>query len=131
MTIHVEGTSIELNSDNLLVTMNGLEGFAVASEGEVGVVLDTHISQELKREGYAREMISKLQNMRKDSSFEVVDKIKIYMAGNDLLETIVQQYKEYIMSETLAVDIVFQAECDYTEVNINGEKLQLAVERIS
>lgn len=131
MTIQVEGTSIELNSDNLLVTMNGLEGFAVASEGEVGVVLDTHISEELKREGYAREIISKLQNMRKDSSFEVVDKITIYMAGNALLETIVQQYKEYIMSETLAVDIVFQAECDYTEVNINGERLQLAVERIS
>lgn len=131
LTIHVEGTSIELNSDNLLVTMNGLEGFAVASEGEVGVVLDTHISEELKREGYAREIISKLQNMRKDSSFEVVDKITIYMAGNALLETIVQQYKEYIMSETLAVDIVFQAECDYTEVNINGEKLQLAVARIS
>lgn len=131
MTIQVEGTSIELNSDNLLVTMNGLEGFAVASEGEVGVVLDTHISEELKREGYAREIISKLQNMRKDSSFEVVDKITIYMAGNALLETIVQQYKEYIMSETLAVDIVSQAECDYTEVNINGEKLQLAVERIS
>lgn len=131
LTIQVEGTAIELNSDNLLVTMNGLEGFAVASEGEVGVVLDTHISEELKREGYAREIISKLQNMRKDSSFEVVDKITIYMAGNALLEAIVQQYKEYIMSETLAVDIVFEAEGDYTEVNINGEKLQLAVARIS
>ena len=131
LTIQVEGTAIELNSDNLLVTMNGLEGFAVASEGEVGVVLDTHISEELKREGYAREIISKLQNMRKDSSFEVVDKITVYMAGNALLEAIVQQYKEYIMSETLAVDIVFEAEGDYTEVNINGEKLQLAVARIS
>jgi len=131
LTIQVEGTAIELNGDNLLVTMNGLEGFAVASEGEVGVVLDTHISEELKREGYAREIISKLQNMRKDSSFEVVDKITVYMAGNALLEAIVQQYKEYIMSETLAVDIVFEAEGDYTEVNINGEKLQLAVARIS
>ncbi len=129
ITINVEGTSIELNSDNLLVTMNGLEGFTFAGEGEVGVVLDTHISEELKNEGYVREIISKLQNMRKDSSFEVVDKIIVYMAGNDLLETIVQQYKEYIMSETLAVNIMFNAEHSYTEVNINGEKLQLAVER--
>lgn len=129
ITINVEGTSIALNSDNLLVTMNGLEGFTFAGEGEVGVVLDTHISEELKNEGYVREIISKLQNMRKDSSFEVVDKIIVYMAGNGLLETIVQQYKEYIMSETLAVNIVFNAEHSYTEVNINGEKLQLAVER--
>lgn len=129
MTIDVNGTLIELNSDNLLVTMNGLDGFAVASEGEVGVVLETHISEELKAEGYAREIISKLQNMRKDSAFEVIDKITIYMAGNNLLEAIVQQYKEYIMSETLAMDIVFNEKQNYTVVNINGEKLQLAVER--
>lgn len=129
ITIDVEGTSIELNSDNLLVTMNGLEGFTFAGEGEVGVVLDTHISEELKTEGYAREIISKLQNMRKDSLFEVVDKIKIYMAGNDLLEAVVQQYKEYIMSETLAEEIVFNEKHEYNEVNINGQKLQLAVER--
>lgn len=129
ITINVDGISIELNRDNLLVTMNGLEGFTFAGAGEVGVVLDTHISEELKNEGYAREIISKLQNMRKDNSFEVVDKITIYMAGSDLLEKIVQKYQEYIMSETLAVNIVFNAKRSYTEVNINGEKLQLAVER--
>ncbi|MCE5285986.1 MAG: DUF5915 domain-containing protein, partial [Pelosinus sp.] len=129
VTIDVQGTAIELGSDNLLVSMNGLEGFAFAGEGEVGVVLDTHISEELKTEGYAREIISKLQNMRKDSLFEVVDQIKIYMTGNELLKKVVEQYKEYIMSETLAVDIVFDAAREYTELNINGEKLQMAVER--
>ncbi len=129
ISIEVEGTSIELNSENLLVTMNGLEGFAFAGEGELGVVLDTHISEELKTEGYAREMVSKLQNMRKDSLFEVVDKINIYMAGNELLKAVVEQYKDYIMSETLAEDIIFDADREYTEVNINGEKLKLAVER--
>jgi isoleucyl-tRNA synthetase len=129
VTIDVEGTQIELGSDNLLVSMNGLEGFAFAGEGEVGVVLDTHISEELRTEGYAREIISKLQNMRKDSSFEVVDQIKIYMTGNELLKKVVEQYKEYIMSETLAVDIIFDAEREYTELNINGEKLKMAVQR--
>jgi len=54
--------------------MNGKEGFAFAGEGEIGVVLDTHITQELKEEGYVREVLSKVQNMRKDKGFEVLDK---------------------------------------------------------
>lgn len=127
--IEIDGTSIECNAANLLVTMSGLEGFAFAGEGDVGVVLDTHISEELRVEGYAREIISKLQNMRKDSSFEVMDKITIYITGNALLENVVKQYKDYIMSETLAVEIVFNEERDYTDVTINGEPLKLAVTR--
>ncbi len=125
--IEIDGTSIELNDNNLLVTMSGLEGFAFAGEGDIGVVLDTHISETLRIEGYAREIISKLQNMRKDSSFEVMDKIKIYMAGNALLEDVVKQYEAYILSETLAVEIVFNEPREYLQVNINGESLQLAL----
>ncbi len=127
--IEIDGTSIECNAANLLVTMSGLEGFAFAGEGDVGVVLDTHISEELQVEGYAREIISKLQNMRKDSSFEVMDKITIYITGNALLENVVKQYKDYIMSETLAVEIVFNEVRDYTDVTINGEPLKMAVTR--
>jgi isoleucyl-tRNA synthetase len=127
--IEIDGTPIEFNAANLLVTMHGLEGFAFAGEGDVGVVLDTHISESLRVEGYAREIISKLQNMRKDSSFEVMDKITIYMAGNVLLEDVVKQYKDYIMSETLAVEIVFNEAREYTDVTINGEPLKLAVAR--
>jgi len=127
--ITIDGTLIELNSANLLVAMNGLEGFAFAGEGEVGVVLDTHISESLRIEGYAREIISKLQKMRKDSSFEIMDKITIYMTGNDLLKEVAKEYKEYIMCETLAVDIDFDETRVYTDVMINGEQLKLAVER--
>jgi len=129
ITINIDGTLIELNSTNLLVAMNGREGFAFAGEGDVGVVLDTHISEKLRVEGYAREIISKLQKMRKDSSFEIMDKITIYMTGNDLLEEVVKEYKDYIMSETLAVDIVFDETRAYTDVMINGEQLKLAVTR--
>jgi isoleucyl-tRNA synthetase len=127
--VEIDGTPIEFNSTNLLVTMNGLEGFAFAGEGDVGVVLDTHISEGLRVEGYAREIISKLQNMRKDSSFEVMDKIMIYLTGNVLLEEVVKQYKDYIMSETLAVEIVFDELREYTDVTINGEPLKMAVAR--
>ena len=73
--IEIDGTQIELTSENLLVTMQGKEGFAFAGEGEIGVVLDTTITPELKEEGYVREILSKGQNMRKDKGFEVLDKI--------------------------------------------------------
>ena len=83
--IDVNGTEIELTSENLLVTMQGLEGYAFAGEGHLGVVLDTTITPELREEGHVREMISKIQNMRKDKGFEVADKIRLYVAGNDML----------------------------------------------
>ena len=86
VTINVDGTEIELNSERLLVTMQGLEGFAFAGEGEMGVVLDTNITEELKEEGNVREILSKIQNMRKESGFEVADKIKLYVSGNEMLK---------------------------------------------
>lgn len=128
VVIEVQGAEIALNSENLLVTMQGLEGYAFAGEGQIGVVLDTHITEELKEEGHVREVISKIQNMRKESGFEVADKIKLYVAGNELLENVVKKFETHIMRETLAVEVVYNAEREYSEANINGEKLQLAVE---
>ena len=81
---------IELNKDNLLVTMQGKDGYAFAGSGTMGVVLDTAITEELKNEGYVREIISKVQNLRKDSGFEVLDRIYLYVSGNDMLEKIIK-----------------------------------------
>jgi len=129
VTINVDGTEIDLNKENLLVTMQGLEGFAFAGEGEMGVVLDTHITEELQEEGHVREILSKIQNMRKESGFEVADKIKIYVTGNEILEGVIKKFQEQIMKDTLAVEVVYGAETQYTEVKINGENLSLAVEK--
>jgi isoleucyl-tRNA synthetase len=128
VTINVQGTEIELNSENLLVTMQGLEGYAFAGEGQIGVVLDTHITEELKEEGHVREIISKIQNMRKESGFEVADKIILYVAGNEMLEAVVERFEAHIMRETLTIEVVYNAAREYTETAINGEKLNLAVE---
>ncbi len=128
--IEIDDTQIGLNADNLLITMNGKEGFAFAGEGEIGVVLDTHITQELKEEGYVREVLSKVQNMRKDKGFEVLDKITLYVSGNDMLENVIKENAELIMHDTLALDIVYDAErAEYTETNINGETLNVDVEK--
>ncbi len=130
VTINVNGTEIELTSENLLVTMQGLEGYAFAGEGELGVVLDTTITPELKEEGHLREILSKIQNMRKESGFEVSDKIKLYVAGNELLETVVKKYEETIKKDTLAVEVVYNSERECTDSKINGENFKIAVEKI-
>lgn len=91
--IEIEENQIGLNEENLLVTMQGQEGYAFAGEGEIGVVLDTTITPELKEEGYVREILSKVQNMRKESGFEVLDRIVLSLSGNEMLETLVKQKK--------------------------------------
>ncbi|MDU1412997.1 MAG: isoleucine--tRNA ligase [Clostridium sp.] len=127
VTIDVDGTSIELNKENLLVTMQGLEGFAFAGEGELGVVLDTNITEELREEGHVREILSKIQNMRKESGFEVSDKIHLHVSGNEMLENIIKKFEEQIKRDTLAIEIVYNSEKATTEVKVNGEKLLLEV----
>ena len=127
-TINANGTEIELNSENLLVTMQGIDGYAFAGEGEIGVVLDTHITDELREEGHLREIISKIQNMRKEKGFEVADKINLYVADNDMLISVIEKFKGTIKKDTLTIEIIIGAERDYTETVINGEKLKLDVE---
>ena len=123
--INVSGTVIGLSSENLLVTMQGLEGFAFSGEGELGVVLDTNITDELREEGNVREVISKIQTMRKEKGFEVADKIILFVSGNDLIEDIIRRNSEHIMRETLTLDIRFGEEEESQEANINGEKLMM------
>ena len=121
--IEIEDTQIELSSENLLVTMQGKEGFAFAGEGEIGVVLDTTITPELKEEGMLREVLSKVQNMRKDRGFEVLDRINIYVSGNSAVEEIVKKFEYTIKHDTLADLVVYnEARKTAEEVSINGEK---------
>ena len=123
--------TIELNSENLLITMQGKDGFAFSGEGEIGVVLDTTITDELKEEGYVREILSKVQNMRKDSGFEVLDRINLYVAGNEMLEGVIKKFAGQIQKDTLANNIFYnEKRANYTETSINGEKLQIEVEKV-
>ena len=129
--IEVEDTQIELNADNLLITMQGKEGFAFSGEGEIGVVLDTHITQELKEEGYVREILSKVQNMRKEKDFEVLDRITLYVADNKELERIIKENEESIKKDTLAVEVKYNKENkEYQEIKVNDETLKIDVEKI-
>ena len=127
--IEIDDKQIALNAENLLVTMQGKEGFAFSGEGEIGVVLDTHITEELKEEGYVREVLSKVQNMRKEKGFEVLDHINLYVAGNNMLQEVIKKNEELIKHDTLAVNVRYHENRNsYTETNINGESLQIDVE---
>ena len=129
--VQIGDETIELNSENLLITMQGKDGFAFAGEGEIGVVLDTTITEELKEEGYVREILSKVQNMRKDSGFEVLDRINLYVAGNDMLENVIKKFASQIQKDTLADNIFYNEErTNYTDSTINGENLKIDVEKV-
>ena len=128
--IEIDDTQIELSSENLLVTMQGKEGFAFAGEGEIGVVLDTHITPELKEEGMLREVLSKVQNMRKDREFEVLDRINLYVSNNSAVEAIVRKFEDTIKHDTLADDIIYnESRSTAEEISINGEKVMFDVEK--
>ncbi len=127
--IEIDDIQIELSSENLLVTMQGKEGFAFSGEGEIGVVLDTHITEELKEEGMLREVLSKVQNMRKDRGFEVLDRINLYVSSNKVVEEIVKKFEDTIKHDTLADSVVYNVERKTAEeVSINGEKVMFDVE---
>ncbi len=129
--IEIDDTQIGLNSENLLITMNGKDGFAFAGEGEIGVVLDTHITPELKEEGYVREVLSKVQNMRKEKGFEVLDKINLYVDNNSVIENVIKKHEEEIKHDTIAVDIIYnKPRQNYIDTNINGENIKIDVEKI-
>ena len=127
--IEIDDVQIPLSKDNLLVTMQGKDGFAFSGTGEIGVVIETEITPELKEEGYLREILSKVQNMRKDRGFEVMDNINLYVAGNEVLEAVVKKYENIIKHDTLSRDILYNVEGkDYVETPINGENLNIFVE---
>ena len=127
--IEVEDTQIPLDESNLLVTMQGKEGYAFAGEGELGVVLETTITPELKEEGYLREILSKVQNMRKDRDFEVLDRINLYFANCDTLKEVIEKYKDQIMKDTLADNIFYNEKREnYVETKINDETIDIDVE---
>ena len=111
--------------------MQGKEGFTFSGEGEIGVVLDTHITEELKEEGMVREILSKVQNMRKERDFEVLDHIILYVAGDEKIENIIKKNEATIKRDTLTEKVVYHQEReDYATNNINGESLDIDVEVI-
>lgn len=103
----IGGKSITLTIEDVEISSQDIEGWLVANSNGITVALDIVISPELKKEGIARELVNRIQNIRKDSGFEVTDKIKVHLQKNDTLEEAVKGNVEYIKSETLTEELVF------------------------
>ncbi|MCR4908578.1 MAG: isoleucine--tRNA ligase [Lachnospiraceae bacterium] len=128
----IDGTGVVLEKEDLLIEMSNREGFVEQSWGEVTVVLDTNLNEELIEEGFVRELISKIQTMRKEAGFEVMDKITIYLTGNDRLGEYLTRHAEVVKKENMADEIVVGSTEGYTkEWDINGEGVTLAVKKRS
>lgn len=126
----VNGVSVSLAEEDLLIEMAKKEGYLSEADNYVTVVLDTNLSEELIREGYLREVISKIQTMRKDADFEVTDRINIYVSGNDKLAEILKAQEEALKSGVLAEAVLYGETTDISkEWNINGEKITIGVSK--
>lgn len=127
----IEGTVLHLVPEDLLIETGACEGYVLESERERTIVLDATLTPELIEEGYVREITSKIQTMRKDTGFEVTDRIVVYYYGNDRLDKIIRRNESKIADQTLTNRFIVgqEGQVTYTEWKINDEKLMMAVIR--
>ena len=131
ITFIVNGDEITLTRDDLLIEMTKKEGFESLSDHGVTVVIDKNLTPELIEEGNVREIISKIQTMRKDSGFEVMDNIRVAFSGNDKIAEIAKRNKAEILDETLGRELLIgEALAHSKEWNINGENVTISVEKL-
>ena len=129
--LDIEGdTDVVLTSDDLLIETAQSEDYVTEQDNEVTVVLEIKLTPELIEEGFVNELISKVQTMRKEADFQVMDRIVVYAKGNEKIEQILSAHKDEIESAVLANDIVLGSTSGYEkDWNINGEKVTMAVEK--
>jgi len=119
---------VELKEEDLLIETAQTEGYVSESNNKITVVLDTNLTDELIEEGFVREVISKIQTMRKEADFEVMDKITVFISGNEKIQSIIKKNEEEFKSEVLAENVIENENKGYTkEWNVNGEDVTLSV----
>ena len=132
LKLDINGQEIVLLDSDLLIDTAQTEGYVSESDNDITVVLDTNLTPELIEEGFVREIISKIQTMRKEAGFEVMDKIRIYVGENPVIENIFHGHEAQIRSEVLAEDVVYGQMSGYTkDWKINSEDVKLGVEKLS
>ena len=131
LVLDIAGNRVELAEEDLLIETAQSEGYVTETDGETSVVLDTNLTPELIQEGFVREIISKVQTMRKEAGFEVMDKIIVYAKDNDKIMDIMKANQDEIKREVLAENIILGEAEGYTkEWNINKEAVTLGVSKV-
>ena len=128
ITIKLANEDFEVNKDMVLITSVSKEGFDVALEDNDFIILNTELTKELVNEGIAREFVSKVQNLRKQKDFDIVDRINIYYSSDSLVNDSLDEFKEFIKNETLAIEIIRKDIGE--EFDLNGHKALIDVEKV-
>ena len=127
----VGDVQVELAEEDLLITMSQKEGYVSQEDNGMTVVLDTNLTEELIEEGYNNELISKIQNMRKEADFEVMDRIRVSLLGNEKLAQVAEKNKESISSKVLADELSYDKTFAIShEWDVNGEQVTITLEKI-
>lgn len=126
--IAVDGQTVEVEVADVEIISEDIPGWLVSNEGNLTVALEVELTDELRNEGMARELINRVQNIRKDSGLEITDRINVTITENESVQKAVDSYQEYIMTQVLADSIVL-ADNDGTEVEIDEFKLNIKVEK--
>ena len=130
LDIVIAGNTVTLTLEDVEISSQDIEGWLVANSNGITVALDITISEELKQEGIARELVNRIQNIRKDSGFEVTDKIKVQLKRDGILETAILKNEEYIKSETLTSDLVFVDEIENgTDIEFDEIKTKILISK--
>ena len=131
LKLDIDGNPVELTMEDVLTEMTQKEGYVSETDNGITVVLDTNLTEELLEEGFVREVISKIQTMRKEADFEVMDHIRVSVANNEKVAQIVQKNEQTIKEDVLADEVILGQANGYTkEWNINGEQVVLGVEKL-
>ncbi|ODA42325.1 isoleucine--tRNA ligase [Desulfosporosinus sp. BG] len=131
LSIEVEGEHLDLVKDYVITTIAAKEGFTMTVEDNLFVILDTTLTKALINEGYAREYVSKVQQMRKNNGYEMMDRIKIYFDGDEEIVEAVKVYEDYIKKETLADSIERINDASLEKQNLNGHETGLKLEKLA
>lgn len=130
VAVGVDGEQLTINKEYVVVSISAKEGFTVSMENNLFVIIDTTLTRDLIDEGLARELVSKVQQMRKTNNYEMMDRIRIMYRGDDEITQAFTKYQEYIKQETLADTLEAGDSGDLTEVNLNDHLTGVRVERI-
>ena len=129
VTIDVEGTSVDLTEEKVIVERFEKDNLRVLNEGTLTVGLDSKVTDELKKEGFARDLIRGIQNLRKESGFEVTDRITLTVSGDDELKSSYEMFADFICGETLAVKSFWKDSLDGTKVEADDKVWSVTIEK--
>ncbi|CAM3677172.1 isoleucyl-tRNA synthetase [Flavobacterium saliperosum S13] len=130
ISIVISGNSVNLTLEDVEISSQDIEGWLVANSGGITVALDITISDDLRKEGIARELVNRIQNIRKDSGFEVTDKIKVTMQKDGIIQDAVKDNEAYIKSETLTEELVFEDRIENgTEIEFDDLKTRILISK--